>query len=52
VKDPELLLQQKVRTLEEENSSLKVEAQELQTQTSEIEAHEKQLICEVSKQLG
>ncbi|CAG0914198.1 unnamed protein product [Notodromas monacha] len=52
VKDPEIILQQKVKSLEEENSSLKVEAETLQSQTNTMEEHERQLHDEMFKQLS
>lgn len=46
------LLQKKITTLQDENKSLKIEASQLACQTDEVEAHERQLMDDISSQLN
>ncbi|XP_065356318.1 trafficking kinesin-binding protein milt isoform X2 [Calliphora vicina] len=46
------LLQKKITTLQDENKSLKIEASQLACQTDEVEAHERQLMDDISLQLN
>uniref|UniRef100_A0A1B0FPX3 Trafficking kinesin-binding protein milt n=1 Tax=Glossina morsitans morsitans TaxID=37546 RepID=A0A1B0FPX3_GLOMM len=46
------LLQKKINSLEDENKSLKMEASELVHQTDAVEAHERQLMDDITTQLG
>ncbi|XP_023298910.2 trafficking kinesin-binding protein milt isoform X2 [Lucilia cuprina] len=46
------LLQKKIVTLQDENKSLKIEASQLACQTDEVEAHERQLMDDISSQLN
>ncbi|XP_037811868.1 trafficking kinesin-binding protein milt isoform X1 [Lucilia sericata] len=46
------LLQKKIITLQDENKSLKIEASQLACQTDEVEAHERQLMDDISSQLN
>jgi trafficking kinesin-binding protein 1 len=46
------LLQRKVQSLEEENKSLKVEAQKIVEETDEVEEHERKLIADYAQHLS
>ena len=46
------LLQKKITSLQDENKSLKMEASQLACQTDEVEAHERQLMNDISSQLN
>lgn len=46
------LLQKKITSLQDENKSLKMEACQLACQTDEVEAHERQLMNDISLQLN
>ena len=46
------LLQRKVKSLEEENKSLKVEAQKIVQETDEVEEHERRLIADYAQHLN
>ncbi|KAM7353475.1 trafficking kinesin-binding protein milt isoform 3-T3 [Cochliomyia hominivorax] len=46
------LLQKKIAALQDENKSLKLEASQLACETDEVEAHERQLMDDISSQLN